>query len=128
MKREDPSPEGSSSIGGQRDPHHDGPHQHARGHLLGRQARRQQVDPEQEGDFDTRVLCLHYYSDALGFEFGDNDDVYRIDQIKEWAISELDPLWLDGLRLQLFEMSGKMRVGRAGEKQMNTAQTRTLQS
>lgn len=31
-----------------------------------------------------RVLCLHYYSNALEFDFGLNEEVYREDRIKEW--------------------------------------------
>jgi len=31
-----------------------------------------------------RVLCLHYYSNALGFNFDDHEEVYREDKIKEW--------------------------------------------
>lgn len=50
-----------------------------------------------KGLFDSRVLCLHYYSDALKFQFGEeHEEVYRMDQIKEWA--DLDPLWLDTLK------------------------------
>ena len=50
-----------------------------------------------QGLFDSRVLCLHYYSDALKFQFGEeHEEVYRMDQIKEWA--DLDPLWLDTLK------------------------------
>ena len=31
-------------------------------------------------------MCLHYFSDALGLQFGNlNEEVYNIDQIKEWA-------------------------------------------
>lgn len=56
--------------------------------------------------FDSQVLCLHYYSNALSFEFGDHDDVYRIDQIEEWAKLE-DPVWLERLKLQLFQVAGK---------------------
>ena len=38
--------------------------------------------------FDTRVLCLHYYSNALGLDFGDEGDVYRVDQIEEWGAAD----------------------------------------
>ena len=38
--------------------------------------------------FESHVLCLHVYSNALGFDFSDKDDVYRVDQIKEWAEPE----------------------------------------
>ena len=31
-----------------------------------------------------RVLCLHYYSNALGFNFEDQEEVYREEKIKEW--------------------------------------------
>ena len=31
-----------------------------------------------------RVLCLHYYSNALGFNFEDEEEVYREEKIKEW--------------------------------------------
>ena len=31
-----------------------------------------------------RVLCLHYYSNALGFNFDDHEEVYREERIKEW--------------------------------------------
>jgi len=31
-----------------------------------------------------RVLCLHYYSNALGFSFEDDEEMYREDKIKEW--------------------------------------------
>eukprot|EP00092_Neocalanus_flemingeri_P012758 GFUD01013748.1.p1 GENE.GFUD01013748.1~~GFUD01013748.1.p1 ORF type:complete len:558 (+),score=118.14 GFUD01013748.1:194-1867(+) len=31
-----------------------------------------------------RVLCLHYYSNALGFNFDDHEEVYREDKIREW--------------------------------------------
>ena len=40
--------------------------------------------------FESHVLCLHVYSNALGFDFSDKDDVYRVDQIKEWADPEDD--------------------------------------
>lgn len=28
-----------------------------------------------------RVLCLYYYSNALGFKFGDEDEVFSIDSL-----------------------------------------------
>jgi len=31
-----------------------------------------------------RVLCLHYYSNTLGFNFDDHEEVYQEDRIKEW--------------------------------------------
>ena len=34
------------------------------------------------------VMCLHYFSDALQFGFSANEEVYRLDQIKEWAPPE----------------------------------------
>ena len=55
---------------------------------------------------DSRVLCLHYYSNALGFDFGDQEDVYRIDQIEEWAKTE-DPIWMDRLKEFLFKIAGR---------------------
>jgi hypothetical protein len=55
--------------------------------------------------FESTVLCLHYYSNALGFDFGDQEEVYKVDQIKEWAQFE-DPIWLDNLKDQLFKIAG----------------------
>lgn len=52
-----------------------------------------------------QMLCLHYYSNVLKFEFGDQADVYRIDQIREWA--DIDPIWLDNLREKLYTIAGK---------------------
>jgi len=54
----------------------------------------QRVVNRRAAAFDSRVLCLHYYSDALGLDFGDSGDVYPIAQIQEFAASESDPLWL----------------------------------
>ncbi len=49
--------------------------------------------PGAAGGYET-VMCLHYFSDSLGFKFGEaNEEVYRIDQIKEWAPTE--PKWLE---------------------------------
>jgi len=36
-----------------------------------------------------RVLCLHYYSNTLGFNFDDHEEVYQEDRIKEW--DRVDP-------------------------------------
>lgn len=34
------------------------------------------------------VMCLHYFSDTLGLQFGDtNEEVHKLDEIKEWAPS-----------------------------------------
>lgn len=57
---------------------------------------------------EARELCLHYYSSAFKFEFGDQADVHRLDQIKEWA--DLDPIWLDNYRGVLFEIAGRQRI------------------
>ena len=59
-------------------------------------------------DFQSKVLCLHYFSDALSFQFGDHEEVYRMDQIKEWA--ELDPVYLDTLRERLIAIAGLYAV------------------
>ena len=41
------------------------------------------------------VMCLHYFSNALGLQFGNqNEEVYRLDQIEEWAPREAK--WLEG--------------------------------
>ena len=41
-------------------------------------------------------MCLHYFSDSLGFTFNENnEEVYRIDQIKEWATTETEIKWLE---------------------------------
>ena len=42
-----------------------------------------------------RVLCLHYYSNALSFNFDEdpNEEVYREDKIKEW--DPVDPSELE---------------------------------
>ena len=55
--------------------------------------------------WQTRELCLHYYSNTLKFKFGNDSDVYRVDQIKEWAELE-NPIWLDNLREMLFKIAG----------------------
>lgn len=41
------------------------------------------------------MVCLHYFSDSLGLKFGPtfNEEVYRVDQIKEWAPPESK--WLE---------------------------------
>ncbi len=40
------------------------------------------------------LMCLHYFSDALGLQFGNtNEEVYKLDQIKEWAPPESK--WLE---------------------------------
>ena len=50
------------------------------------------------------MLCLHYYSNSLGFVFGDEDEeVYRIDQIKEWAPDV--PNWLDNVTQTLNDVA-----------------------
>ena len=55
---------------------------------------------------ENRILCLHYYSNALGFAFGDeNEEVYRVEQIKEWG--DVDPMWLDNIREKLYVSPGK---------------------
>jgi hypothetical protein len=59
--------------------------------------------------WQTRELCLHYYSNTLKFKFGVDSDVYRVDQIKEWADKE-NPIWLDNLREQLFKIAGMFVV------------------
>lgn len=51
------------------------------------------------------LLCLHYFSSALKFEFGDHADVHRLDSIKEWAEVE-DPIWLDYLKEKLRRTAG----------------------
>ena len=39
-------------------------------------------------------MCLHYFSNALGLKFGNtNEEVYDIDQIKEFAPPESK--WLE---------------------------------
>ena len=56
--------------------------------------------------WQTRELCLHYFSNSVKFKFGqDTHDVYRVDQIKEWAELE-NPIWLDNLREKLFKIAG----------------------
>ena len=41
------------------------------------------------------IMCLHYFSNALGLQFGNqNEEVYRLDQIEEWAPREAK--WLEG--------------------------------
>lgn len=40
------------------------------------------------------IMCLHYFSNALGLQFGtQNEEVYRLDQIKEWAAA--DSKWFE---------------------------------
>ena len=56
--------------------------------------------------FESRVLCLHYFSNSLSFEFGDPEEVYRMDQIQEWA--QIDPLWVDGLKEKLHRIKGRV--------------------
>ena len=42
------------------------------------------------------VMCLHYFSNALGLQFGNqNEEVYRLDQIEEWAPPR-EAKWLEG--------------------------------
>ena len=62
--------------------------------------------PRRAPDFQSKVLCLHYFSDALSFQFGEHEEVYRMDQIKEWA--ELDPVYLDTLRERLIAIAGSL--------------------
>jgi hypothetical protein len=54
-----------------------------------------------------RYVCLHYYSNTVGLSFGDetNVEVYKMDQIKEWAST--DPNWLDNLQESLEHVAGK---------------------
>ena len=57
--------------------------------------------------WQSRELCLHYFSNSVKFKFGqDTHDVYRVDQIKEWAELE-NPIWLDNLREKLFAIAGQ---------------------
>ena len=46
-----------------------------------------------------RVLCLHYYSNALDFNFDDHEEEYREENIKEW--DPVDPAdieqWLQSI-------------------------------
>lgn len=43
--------------------------------------------------YEQQIMCLHYFSDALGLQFGANEEVWKIDQIKEWATPP-DSKWL----------------------------------
>ena len=64
---------------------------------------------EQQWQFEwqTRELCLHYFSNTVKFKFGqDTHEVYRVDQIKEWAELE-NPIWLDNQREMLFMIAGQ---------------------
>ena len=70
----------------------------------------QQRQQQQQWQFawQTRELCLHYFSNSVKFKFGqDTHDVYRVDQIKEWAELE-NPIWLDNLREKLFTIAGHL--------------------
>ena len=67
---------------------------------------RQQQQQQWQFAWQTRELCLHYFSNSVKFKFGqDTHDVYRVDQIKEWAELE-NPIWLDNLREKLFTIAG----------------------
>ena len=46
-----------------------------------------------------KFLCLHYFSNMLGFSFDDkNEDVYPLDSIKEWNDIKEFTTWGDMLK------------------------------
>lgn len=51
----------------------------------------------------TRMLCLHYFSNMLGFNFADHQDreVYPMETIKEWT--DLDYTWVDVIKEKLLD-------------------------